>query len=140
MKRTTTVLGTAALASGLATAAFAPNAAANPQYVSNADNTVRCYMYDGETLCVSDLARGSQPECNPPAELIPAVSIQRNWVGTKCWNQGFDGQPTRLQPLQIHVYGSKVVIAGFAGELYVLDMTKPALVRAGIDNAVLFSL
>ena len=140
MKRTTTVLGTAVLAAGLATAAFAPNAAANPNYVSNANNTVRCYMTEGETLCVSDIGRDAQPECNPPGHLIPAVSIQRNWVGTKCWNQGFDGQPMRLNPLQIHVNGSRVVIPGLAGELYVLDVAKPALVRAGAHNAVLFAL
>lgn len=137
MKRTTSIIASAALA---ATVALAPQAAAAPQFVSNSDNSVRCALYDGETLCVSDRARASQPQCNPKGELIPAVSVQRKWVGTKCWNQGFERQPSRLQPFQVFTHGSRVVFPSPTGDLYVLDMTKPALIRAGGVNAVLFSL
>lgn len=140
MKRESAILASAALAAGLATAGLAPVAAADPRFVSNIDNSVRCAMYNGETLCVSDRARKSQPQCNPAGQLIPAVSIQRNWVGTKCWNQGFEQPPMPLQPLQIHVFGSRVVIPAPGGDLYVADFMKPALVRAGGVNAVLFAL
>lgn len=140
MKRTTSIIASAALAAGLATAALAPQAAAAPQFVANFDNSVRCGLYDGETLCVSDRARKSQPQCNPPGQLAPAVSIQRKWVGTKCWNQGFERQPSRLQPFQVHTHGNRFVFASPTGDLYVLDTAKPALVRAGGVNAVLFSL
>lgn len=140
MKRITSILASTALAAGLGTVALAPQAAAAAQFVANSDNSVRCALYDGETLCVSDRARKSQPECNPKGELIPAVSIQRKWVGTKCWNQGFERQPSRLQPFQVYNHGNRVVFSSPTGDLYVLDMAKPALVRAGGVNAVLFSL
>lgn len=136
MKRITAILASAALA----TAALAPQAEAAPQFVANSDNSVRCALYDGETLCVSERARKSQPQCNPRGQLAPAVSIQRKWVGTKCWNQGFERQPQRLQPFQVHNHGTRFVFASPTGDLFVLDMTKPALIRAGAVNAVLFSL
>ena len=140
VKRTSAVLASAALAAGLTTAGLAPVAAADPKFVSNADGSIRCALYNGETLCVSDRARKSQPQCNPAGQLIPAVSIQRNWAGTKCWNQGFEQPPMHLQPLQIHTYGSRVVIPDFTGDLYVIDFMKPAVIRAGGVNSVLFSL
>ena len=76
MKRITAILASAVLA----TAALAPQAEAAPQFVANSDNSVRCALYDGETLCVSERARKSQPQCNPRGQLAPAVSIQRKWV------------------------------------------------------------
>jgi len=140
MKRITSILASTALTAGLGTVALAPEAAAAAQFVANSDNSVRCALYDGETLCVSDRARKSQPQCNPKGELIPAVSIQRKWVGTKCWNQGFERQPSRLQPFQVYNHVNRVVFSSPTGDLYILDMAKPALVRAGGVNAVLFSL
>ncbi|OHQ51914.1 hypothetical protein HMPREF2617_02635 [Corynebacterium sp. HMSC070H05] len=77
----------AAVAILTATAALAPSAAAqnNVGTYSNQNGNVRCesYQVGGETktICVSDTARKTQPECNPPEQLIPAVSISRGFTG-----------------------------------------------------------
>lgn len=79
MKMTHTTTLVAALAA--TTAALAPAATADPNVAtySNAAGNVRCEIYqvDGstETICVSDTARQTQPECNPPEQLIPAVTV-----------------------------------------------------------------
>ena len=71
----------------------APAANAATYTYSNQSGDVRCEIYNTPqghtTLCVSDKARKTQPECNPPEHLIPAVKVEDNWVGTLCWNQGF---------------------------------------------------
>ncbi|MEH0147704.1 hypothetical protein V6D40_08540 [Corynebacterium sp. Q4381] len=119
----------------------APAHAADSQVFGNAKNTVRCSLTTegGNTfaLCTSDIGRGAQPECNPPNELVPSVAIEPEYVGTSCWNQGFD-RVTRLQPLQIRSFGTATVIPGFTGSLYVLDLAQRALVRAGTANKVIF--
>ncbi|MBA1838347.1 hypothetical protein GC584_09985 [Corynebacterium sp. zg912] len=126
-------------------AALVPSAAADPNLAtySNATGDVRCEMYQTEagteTICVSETARQTQPECNPPQQLIPAVTVNRDFVGTNCWNQGFVGQPQKLNPLQVRRFGTATVIPGFSGNLYVLDITRRALVRAGSTNTVLFN-
>ncbi len=132
-------------ASALFAATLVPSAAADPNLAtySNATGDVRCEMYQTEagteTICVSETARQTQPECNPPQQLIPAVTVSRDFVGTNCWNQGFVGQPQKLNPLQVRRFGTATVIPGFSGNLYVLDITRRALVRAGSTNTVLFN-
>lgn len=128
----------------LAASAFAsPAHAADTEYkvFGNANNTVRCSIATGDgatyTLCTSDIGRAAQPECNPPNALVPSVAIEPNYVGTSCWNQGFEGV-IRLQPLQIRSLGTATVIPGFTGSLYVLDLAQRALVRAGTANKVIF--
>lgn len=129
-----------------AATALAPAATADPNLAtySNAAGTVRCEIYQvggiTETICVSDTARQNQPECNPPEQLIPAVTVGRDFVGTSCCNQGFVGQPQKLNPLQVQRFGTATVIPGFSGNLYVLDIARRALVRAGSANVVLFKI
>ena len=136
----------AAVAILTATAALTPSAAAqsNTGTYSNQNGNVRCesYQVGGETktICVSDTARTTQPECNPPEQLIPAVSISRGFTGTLCWNQGFTGQPKKLNPLQVQRFGSAFIVPGFTGELYVFDTANIALVRAGSTNSVIWKL
>lgn len=143
MTHTTTA---AAVALAAAATALAPAATADPNVAtySNAAGNVRCEIYqvDGstETICVSDTARQTQPECNPPEQLIPAVTVGRDFVGTNCWNQGVVGQPQKLSPLQVQRFGTATVIPGFSGNLYVLDIARRALVRAGSTNVVLFKI
>ena len=128
----------------LAAVALSPTASANTATYSNAAGNVRCEMYQTEagtdTICVSDTARKTQPECNPPSHLIPAVTISRNFTGTNCWNQGFVGQPKRLGPLQVQRFGSTFTVPGFSGNLYVFDIARLALVRAGSANAVIWKM
>lgn len=132
--------------SALIAAALAPSAAADPNLAtySNAAGNVRCEMYQTEagteTICVSETARKAQPECNPPSHLIPAVTIGRDFVGTNCWNQGFVGQPKRLSPLQVQRFGSTFTVPGFSGNMYVFDIARLALVRAGSANAVIWKM
>lgn len=139
--KTTPIVTAATL---IAAAALAPAASANIATYSNTSGDVRCEIYqvDGstETICVSDTARQTQPECNPPEQLIPAVTVGRDFVGTNCWNQGFVGQPQKLNPLQVQRFGTATVIPGFSGNLYVLDIARRALVRAGSANVVLFKI
>ena len=128
----------------IAAAALAPAASANTATYSNAAGNVRCEIYQiqgtTKTICVSDTARQTQPECNPPGQLIPAVSIGPGSTETHCWNQGFTGVPQKLNPLQVKQFGSAVVIPGFSGNLYVLDTVHRAVIRAGSANKVLFKL
>jgi len=128
----------------IAAAALAPAASANTATYSNAAGNVRCEIYQiqgtTKTICVSDTARQTQPECNPPGQLIPAVSIGPGSTETHCWNQGFTGVPQKLNPLQVKQFGSAVVIPGFSGNLYVLDTVHRAVIRAGSANTVLFKL
>lgn len=144
--KTTHTATTIVAALAATTATLAPAATANPNVAtySNAAGNVRCEIYqvDGstETICVSETARQTQPECNPPEQLIPAVTVGRDFVGTNCWNQGFVGQPQKLSPLQVQRFGTATVIPGFSGNLYVLDIARRTLVRAGSTNVVLFKI
>lgn len=144
--KTTHTATTIVAALAATTATLAPAATANPNVAtySNAAGNVRCEIYqvDGstETICVSETARQTQPECNPPEQLIPAVTVGRDFVGTNCWNQGFVGQPQKLSPLQVQRFGTATVIPGFSGNLYVLDIARRALARAGSTNVVLFKI
>lgn len=133
---------TAAAALLAASSFTAPAYAADTEYkvFGNANNTVRCSIAtdNGETytLCTSDIGRAAQPACNPPNELVPSVAIEPNYVGTSCWNQGFE-RVILLKPLQIRSLGTATVIPGFTGSLYVLDLAQRALVRAGTANKVI---
>lgn len=146
IKRTTF---TVAAATALTAAAFTATPASaqstsNIKQFTNSANTVRCQIITDAgktyTRCVSDVGHGKQPECNPPEHLIPAVAIEPNFTGTSCWNQGLDGEPTPLKPLQIARHGTATVIPGISGDLYVFDSAKLALIRAGRANSVLFSI
>lgn len=128
----------------LAATILAPAASAN-MTVSNTAGNVRCEvvtLQDGRTntICVSDTARQTQPECNPPEHLIPAIEVGPGYVGRKCWNQGFEDASQPMQTMQVRSHGSAHVLQGFSGNLYVLDTARMALVRAGSANTVLFSL
>ena len=127
-----------------AAATLAPAASANTATYSNTSGDVRCEIYQVQgttkTICVSDTARQTQPECNPPGQLIPAVSIGPGSTETHCWNQGFTGVPQKLNPLQVKQFGSAYIAPDFSGNLYVLDVAHRAVVRAGATNQVLFKL
>lgn len=121
-------------------AVSAPAAHADSAFNNN-DNSVRCEHYtidNGVTICVSDRARATQPECTPPEANAPALAIYRNWVGTKCWNQGQTNAPEKLQPLTVRRYGQIFVFAAPGGDIYVFDTKKFALIKAGGANQVLF--
>lgn len=139
-----TVAAITLTSAALATAPANAQQASDARFYSNSANTVRCYIStnDGKTytMCVSDIGRDHQPECNPPEHLIPRVGIEPNWVGTACWNQGFGIEPTPLKPLQIQRHGSATVIPGFNGDLYVFDVAKLALIRAGKANSLILSI
>ena len=89
----------------IAAAALAPAASANIATYSNTSGDVRCEIYQihgtTKTICVSDPARKAQPECNPPEQLAPAVSVGDGSAAVHCWNQGFTNPPQKLNPLQV---------------------------------------
>ena len=89
---------------------------------------------------MSDTARQTQPECNPPGQLIPAVSIGPGSTETHCWNQGFTNVPQKLNPLQVKQLGTAYIAPDFSGNLYVADIATRAIIRAGATNQVLFKL
>ena len=128
----------------IAAAALAPAASANTATYSNTSGDVRCEIYQiqgtTKTICVSDTARQTQPECNPPEQLIPAVSVGDGSAVTHCWNQGFTGVPQKLNPLQVKQLGSAYIAPDFSGNLYVADIATRAIIRAGATNQVLFKL
>lgn len=111
--------------------------------VANGDGSVACQVVVSNqgttTLCVSQVARQSQPECNPPEHQIPAISLNPGFAGTHCWNQGFEYEPPRLAPLQLRSHGSATVIPWLDGSLYVFDAAKLSLIKAGSVNRVVFS-
>ena len=128
----------------IAAAALAPAASANTATYSNAAGNVRCEIYQiqgtTKTICVSDTARQTQPECNPPGQLAPAVSVGDGSAAVHCWNQGFTNPPQKLNPLQVKQLGSAYIAPDFSGNLYVADIATRAVIRAGATNQVLFKL
>ena len=128
----------------IAAAALAPAASANIATYSNTSGDVRCEIYQihgtTKTICVSDAARKAQPECNPPGQLIPAVSVGYGSAAVHCWNQGFTNPPQKLNPLQVKQLGSAYIAPDFSGNLYVADIATRAVIRAGATNQVLFKL
>ena len=128
----------------IAAAALAPAASANTATYSNAAGNVRCEIYQiqgtTKTICVSDTARQTQPECNPPEQLAPAVSVGGGSAAVHCWNQGFTNPPQKLNPLQVKQLGSAYIAPDFSGNLYVADIATRAVIRAGATNQVLFKL
>ena len=128
----------------IAAAALAPAASANIATYSNTSGDVRCEIYQihgtTKTICVSDAARKAQPECNPPEQLIPAVSVGDGSAAVHCWNQGFTNPPQKLNPLQVKQLGSAYIAPDFSGNLYVADIATRAVIRAGATNQVLFKL
>lgn len=139
--RTTAALAGATIALAAVTL-NAPAAHASTHTYSNQSGDVRCEIYNTPqghtTLCVSDKARKSQPECNPPQALIPAVKVEKNWVGTMCWNQGFTQPPQKLSPMSVRSGGGATVFAAPGGDLFVFDTVKMALIQVGSTNKVLF--
>lgn len=125
-------------------AALAPAASANIATYSNTSGDVRCEIYQihgtTKTICVSDAARKAQPECNPPEQLIPAVSVGAGSAEVHCWNQGFTNVPQKLNPLQVKQLGTAYIAPDFSGNLYVADIATRAIIRAGATNQVLFKL
>ncbi|GAA3511664.1 hypothetical protein NUW87_10775 [Corynebacterium pilbarense] len=139
--KTAPIVATATL---IAAAALAPAASANSAAYSNTAGDVRCEIYQlqgtTKTICVSDTARQTQPECNPPGQLIPAVSVGAGSAEVHCWNQGFTNPPQKLNPLQVKQLGSAYIAPDFSGNLYVADIATRAVIRAGTANQVLFKL
>ena len=139
--RTTAALAGATIALAAVTL-NAPAAHASTHTYSNQSGDVRCEIYNTPqghtTLCVSDKARKSQPECNQPQALIPAVKVEKNWVGTMCWNQGFTQPPQKLSPMSVRSGGGATVFAAPGGDLFVFDTVKMALIQVGSTNKVLF--
>lgn len=127
-----------------AAAALAPAASANSAAYSNSAGDVRCetYQVNGttKTICMSDPARKAQPECNPPGQLAPAVSVGGGSAEVHCWNQGFTNVPQKLNPLQVKQLGTAYIASDFSGNLYVADIATRAIIRAGATNQVLFKL
>ncbi len=142
VRMTTKLLAAATAVTAAITLAPFASAQAPTLTVSNSAGNVRCELTQfgaaTETLCVSDTARQTQPECNPEGQLIPAIAIQDKFVDRKCWNQGFADEPQRLGTLQSRSLGTATVFQGFSGNLYVFDTAQRALIRAGSANAVLF--
>lgn len=124
------------------TALSAPAAhAAGGHAFNNQDNSVRCEYYaidNGVTICVSDRARESQPECSPPEAKAPAVVIKDDFVGTNCWNQGQTTTPENLAPLSMRQYGTNLAFADLQGNIFVFDTQRFALIKAGSPNQVIF--
>ena len=89
---------------------------------------------------MSDPARKAQPECNPPGQLAPAVSVGGGSAEVHCWNQGFTNVPQKLNPLQVKQLGTAYIAPDFSGNLYVADIATRAIIRAGATNQVLFKL
>ncbi|PZO97831.1 MAG: hypothetical protein DI609_12200 [Corynebacterium urealyticum] len=141
--KTRTHAALAISAAALAAAAFAaPTAQASTHTYSNQGGDVRCEIYDyptsHTTLCVSDAARPAHPECNPPQQLIPAIKVEKGWVGELCWNQGFTQPPEKLSPMSVRNGGGTTVFAAPGGDLFVFDTIKMALIQVGKTNRVLF--
>lgn len=127
-----------------AAAVLAPAASANNAAYSNSAGDVRCEIYQvngtTKTVCMSDPARKAQPECNPPGQLAPAVSVGGGSAEVHCWNQGFTNVPQKLNPLQVKQLGTAYIAPDFSGNLYVADIATRAIIRAGATNQVLFKL
>ncbi|HHU68298.1 hypothetical protein [Corynebacterium sp.] len=103
---------------------------------TNAAGDVRCdvVMSDAgpSVICVSDGARGTMPECNPPEEKIPAVTVSpggRGVVG--CWNQGLTGPKQALGPGQLGNAHGITVFADPFGGLHVLSGSLNYVAYAG---------
>ena len=140
--KTAPIVATATLIAAAAT--LTPAASANSAAYSNTAGDVRCEIYQVQgttkTICVSDPARKAQPECNPPEQLAPAVSVGGGSADVHCWNQGFTNPPQKLNPLQVKQLGSAYIAPDFSGNLYVADIATRAVIRAGATNQVLFKL
>lgn len=116
--------------------ASAANAAEGDVQFTNAAGDVRCDVVmtqDGpHVICVSDGARTTMPECNPPEELIPAVIVSGNGPGVVgCWNQGLVGAPQTLGPGQLGNAHGITVFADPMGGLHVLSGSLNYVAYAG---------
>ncbi|GAB3690790.1 hypothetical protein [Corynebacterium nasicanis] len=105
------------------------------QFTNTAGN-VRCDVVmtqDGpHVICVSDGARKTMPECNPPEEKIPAVIVAGNGPGVVgCWNQGLTGPKRALGAGQVGNAHGITVFADPMGGLHVLSGSLNYVAYAG---------
>ncbi|MDO5513442.1 hypothetical protein [Corynebacterium sp.] len=103
---------------------------------TNAAGNVRCDVVmteDGpHVICVSDGARQTMPECNPPEEKIPAVTVFGNGPGVVgCWNQGLIGTKQVLGAGQLGNAHGVTVFADPMGGLHVLSGSLNYVAYAG---------
>jgi len=116
--------------------ASAASAAEGDVQFTNAAGDVRCDVVmteDGpHVICVSDGARKTMPECNPPEEKIPAVIVEPGAAGVVgCWNQGLTGPEQALGPGQLgNAHGVSVFADPFGG-LHVLSESLNYVAYAG---------
>lgn len=123
MRLSLTALSTATLAAGLMVVGAGAANAQDARQFTNVAGDVRCEVLTFEggpyVNCVSDRARASKPECNPPNELIPSVRVYRGETHAGCWNQGLIGAPQKLGPGQIGQAHGVTVVADPLGNLHV---------------------
>lgn len=128
----TAVFGGALLLGGAQSAA----AQAGDVQFRTAAGDVRCDVVGTaqgpHVTCVSEGARAAMPQCNPPAELIPAVQVRGTGPGqVLCWNQGLTGVPRVLQPGELGNAHGVTVVADPLGGLHVLSPDLNYIAYAG---------
>lgn len=136
-RRALTLLSVPALsAAALIGGASAANAAEGDVQFTNAAGDVRCDVVMTQNgphvICVSDGARQTMPECNPPEEKIPAVIVSGNGPGVvDCWNQGLVGEKQALGAGQLGNAHGITVFADPMGGLHVLSGSLNYVAYAG---------
>lgn len=92
------------------------------QGFSNADGTVNCEAanIDGTYVaCLSNGARATSPECNPPGQLAPRFFYHAGRSNADCFNQGLTPSSfKRLQSGQIHQFNEVTAIADAQGGIH----------------------
>jgi hypothetical protein len=92
---------------------------------SNGDGTVRCEVLpeNGTVSCIvtSQQAREKMPECAPPGQLEPSVTVTRDEGRVECRNQGLTAEPELLPAGQERVVDDWTVTASDDGSLAIFD-------------------
>ncbi|MHB2251721.1 hypothetical protein [Corynebacterium aurimucosum] len=102
---------------------IAPHASADlSQGFSNADGTVNCENANIEgtyVACLSEGARATSPQCNPPGQLAPRFIYHAGRSKADCFNQGLTTTNfKRLQPGQVHQFNEVTAIADAQGGIH----------------------
>ena len=101
----------------------APLASADiAQGFANSDGSVKCDFttLDGTYIsCLSEGARATRPECNPPGQKAPQYSYYAGRTYAGCYNQGLMSTSfDHIQPGQVRQYNELTVIADMKGGLH----------------------
>ena len=120
MRLISRLIATAAVVGALT---IAPHASADlSQGFSNADGTVNCEAANIEgtyVACLSNGARATSPECNPPGQLAPRFFYHAGRSKADCFNQGLTTSNfKRLQPGQVHQFNEVTAIADAQGGIH----------------------